>query len=392
MIYLDNHATTAVDPRVLEAMLPALKENYGNPASNHLFGVNASYLVEKSRHTIARSIGALDQEIIFTSGATESNNLTIKGLFESTNHERPHFIVCAIEHKCILESIKHIQKLGAEVTIMQVNSEGIVDLELLKKAIQPNTVLVSIMFANNEIGSINPIKEIGQLCHRRKILFHSDAAQVVGKIPINVTELNLDILSASGHKFYGPKGVGFIYIKKNAQHLFKPLLSGGGQEYNLRSGTSNVPGIVGIAKALELSITELASDFWHYLELRNHLFDRLMNKLPDLILNGPKIESMLALKKFDDFSKVVESIKRLPNNLNIILPNSSKDRLNSVLKTVAFSSSSACSSNAPEPSYVLTTIGRNDDQAKLALRFGIGRFNTLKEIDITADLLIDSFN
>lgn len=386
-IYLDNHATTPIDPAVLDVMLPYLKENFGNPASTHAFGVRAQYAVSQARTKVAKAIGAKDNEIFFTAGATESNNFAIKGVFDHFHDEQPHFIVSNVEHKCILEAAKHIEKQGAQLTILPVNKSGQITPAQLKKAIKPNTVLVSIMFANNEIGSINPIKALAAVCHERDVLFHTDAAQAVGKVPIDVAELGIDLLSASGHKFYGPKGIGFVYVKESVQPLLTPLLDGGGQEGHLRSGTLNVPGIVGVGKAVELATTDMDRQFAHYLRLRNRLYHRLYAAFPDMILNGADILTDDAYDTIDDIKTVTADLQRLPHNLNITLPSIDPTRLARIY-TVAFSSTSACSSGDTKPSYVLMAVGRTPDEAMASMRFGIGRFNTENDIDEAADALI----
>jgi cysteine desulfurase len=391
-IYLDNHATTALDPRVLTAMLPALTENFGNPASTHVYGVIASHMVERGRGQVANAINANLDEIIFTAGATESNNFAIKSVFEHYQDQdiRPHFIVSSIEHKCILEAAKHVEKQGAEITFIDVNAVGLVEPEELKKAIRPNTVLVSIMLANNETGGINDIRKLSAICKAKKILFHTDAAQAIGKIPVDVKELGIDMLSASGHKFYGPKGIGFSYVKREVQDLLTPLLDGGGQESNLRSGTLNVPGIVGIGKAIELATEELDSDFWHYVQLRNHLYDALVAGIPGILLNGPEIASVDSLRKIGNLTEIGRTIQRLPNNLNLTLPDVSSSKLKQKLNKIAFSSGSACSSASTEPSYVLMTLGRSEDEAQSSVRFGIGRFNTEEEVETAANLFVET--
>jgi len=391
VIYLDNHATTPIDPRVLEAMLPFFQEDFGNPASTHYYGLRASFAVDQARLKVARAIGAEEDEIFFTSGATESNNTVLKGIFEHFRSRQPHFIVSAIEHKCILEAAKHIEKQGAQVTFLKVNPEGIVESEQLKKAIRANTVLVSLMFANNEIGSINPIHELSKICRDKGILFHTDAAQAVGKIPIDVKELGIDLLSASGHKFYGPKGVGFLYVRKQVQNLLTPLLDGGGQENGIRSGTLNVTGIVGIGKAIELAIVNMEEDFWHYIKLRNQLYEKLLRCTSELLLNGPIIDSATTLRKIGNLNKISSGLRRLPNNLNVTIPYIQASELQKQMTRIAFSSGSACSSADFEPSYVLTSIGRTKDQALVSLRFGIGRFNTEQDVRIAADSLAVAF-
>lgn len=386
-IYLDNHATTPVDPVVFDAMLPFLRENFGNPASTHSFGIKAKYAVEKARTQVATALHADESEILFTAGATESNNFIIKGVFEYFKDQNPHIIVSEIEHKCVLEAAKHVEKLGAEVTVLKVNADGQIKPAQLDAAIKPNTVLVSIMFANNEIGSINDVRKLAEVCHKKNILFHTDAAQAIGKVPIDVHELGIDYLSASGHKFYGPKGIGFVYVADAAKYALVPLLDGGGQEGNLRSGTLNVPGIVGIGKAIELATTEMDSSILHYLTLRNHLYGRLTAAFPDIILNGTEIISDESVQSSSNIIALASSLQRLPHNLNITLPSIEASSLARVY-TVAFSSTSACSSGKVEPSYVLLAIGRTPDEAQASLRFGIGRFNTISEVDQAVDDLV----
>lgn len=386
-IYLDNHATTPLDPAVLEAMLPYLKESFGNPASTHAFGVRAQYAVRQARSKVAKAINAQENEIFFTAGATESNNFAIKGVFDHLRDKKPHFIVSNIEHKCILEAAKHVEAQGAELTVLKVNKSGQITPAQLKKAIKPNTVLVSIMVANNEIGSINPVKELATVCHEHKVLFHTDAAQAVGKVPIDVVALGIDLLSASGHKFYGPKGIGFVYVKQSVQPLLTPLLDGGGQEGNLRSGTLNVPGIVGVGRAIELSTSDMNVQFRHYLRLRNRLLGQLRKAFPDLILNGADALSDGEFDKIDDVHAVAPTLQRLPHNLNITLPSIDASRLARIY-SVAFSSTSACSSGDTKPSYVLMAIGRTPDEAMASMRFGVGRFNTETDIDAAAEALI----
>lgn len=386
-IYLDNHATTPLDPAALDAMLPYLKESFGNPASTHAFGVRAQYAVSQARAKVALAINAQENEIFFTAGATESNNFAIKGVFDHFRDKKPHFIISNIEHKCILEAAKHVEQQGAELTILNVNKSGQITPAQLKKAIKPNTVLVSIMFANNEIGSINPLKALAAACHEHKVLFHTDAAQAVGKVPIDVADMGIDLLSASGHKFYGPKGIGFVYVKQSVQPFLTPLLDGGGQEGNLRSGTLNVPGIVGAGKAIELATTEMTAQFSHYLRLRNRLLAQLRDAFPDLILNGADVLSDHEFEKIDDVHAVAPTLQRLPHNLNITLPSIDATRLARIY-SVAFSSTSACSSGDTKPSYVLLAIGRTPEEAKASMRFGIGRFNTEADIDDAANALI----
>lgn len=379
-IYLDNHATTPIDPIVLDTMLPYLKESFGNPASTHSYGMRAQYAVERARTQVATAINADEDEIFFTAGATESNNFIIKGVFDHFRDKKPHIIVSGVEHKCVLEAAKHVEKQGAEVTILKVKPDGLVTPEQLKKALRPNTVLVSVMFANNEIGGINPVQQLAAICHEHGVLFHTDGAQAVGKFPIDIRQLDVDYLSASGHKFYAPKGVGFVYVKKSAQKYLTPLLDGGGQEGHLRSGTLNVPGIVGLGKAIELTTIDADRQFWHYVSLRNRLYDQLLEAFPDLILNGPAIPSLSDLEALGSAQAAARSLTRLPHNLNITLPSIDATRLARIYG-VAFSSTSACSSGEVAPSYVLLAIGRTVNEAKASLRFGIGRFNTEAEVD-----------
>ena len=372
-IYLDNHATTQLDPKVLEAMMPYLTIDYGNAASSHVFGLKAEQAIEKARTQIATAIGAQANEIFFTAGATESNNLVIKGAFDHFRDKKPHIITSAIEHKCILEACKYVQERGGSVTFVAVNGDGLVDTDTIKKAIKPNTVLISIMHGNNEIGSINNIEAIGALCQKNNVLFHTDAAQTLGKLPINVDDMYIDVMSASAHKIYGPKGIGFVYIRRRAQPLITPLLHGGGQELGMRSGTSNVAGIVGMSKALELAVEHIDENYEHYKTLRDRLYMRLTDELDNIVLNG---------------ADIADSAKRLPHNLNFVLQNVDLSVLKRRLRSIAFSSGSACSSADLRPSYVLTAIGRSDIEAHSSMRFGIGRFTTPEDIDEAAGQII----
>lgn len=375
-IYLDNHATTPIDPRVLAAMLPYLQDDFGNAASNHFYGLKAKYAVDQAREEIASAINAKPNEIVFTSGATEANNMVIKGLFDTYRNKKPHFIVSAIEHKCILNAVKHIERLGARVTYLSAGKDGIVNLSELESAITPDTVLVSVMFANNEIGSINPIKQIADICHKNNVALHTDAAQAAGKLEIDVDKLCIDFMSVSAHKFYGPKGVGFLYARKEQQRYLEPLLDGGGQESGLRSGTLNVPGIVGSGKALKLAVASLEKEAIEAKELRNELMDILNNEVTGIILNGPPLDSE----------------ERLPNNLNITIKGLDTDRLRALVPLIAFSSSSACNSSSPTPSYVLKAIGRSNEEAYSSIRFGIGRFNQKGEVREAAKQLASAIS
>jgi cysteine desulfurase len=370
-IYLDNHATTPLDPRVLEAMLPFLTSRFGNAASNsHSFGWEAAAAVEKARRQIAASIGALPQEIVFTSGATESDNLALKGVAEGCRTKGDHIITAVTEHKAVLDSCKHLEKSGSRVTYLPVGSDGIINLDELKAAFTDRTILVSIMAANNETGVIQPIEEIGRLCRERDVLFHSDAVQALGKIPLDVNKANLDLASLTAHKLYGPKGSGALYVRQNAAERLVPLIDGGGHESGLRSGTLNVPGIVGFGRTCEIAQQEMPEESCRIAGLRNRLHDCLVAGLDQVTINGS-----------------VEH--RLPGNLNMSFLEVDGETLLTGLNDVALSSGSACSSGKTHASYVLKALGLSDEAAGSAIRFGIGRFNTEAEIDYVAGRIIE---
>jgi cysteine desulfurase len=370
-IYLDNHATTPLDPRVLEAMLPFFTSRFGNAASNsHSFGWEAAAAVEKARRQIAASIGALPQEIVFTSGATESDNLALKGVAEGCREKGDHIITAVTEHKAVLDSCKHLEKIGCRVTYLPVGSDGRIDLDQLKNAFTDCTILVSIMAANNEIGVLQPIEEIGRLCRERGMLFHSDAVQAMGKVPLDVNRANLDLASLTAHKLYGPKGCGALYVRQNAAARLVPLVDGGGHENGLRSGTLNVPGIVGFGKTCEIAQQELPEESCRVTGLRNRLRDRLMAELDHVAINGSMEH-------------------RLPGNLNISFLEVEGETLLTGLNDVALSSGSACSSGKTHASYVLKALGLSDEAAGSAIRFGIGRFNIEAEIDYVAGRIIE---
>jgi cysteine desulfurase len=371
-IYLDNHATTPVDPRVLEAMLPYFTESFGNAASrNHSFGWVAEEAVERARKQVADLIGASPKEIVFTSGATESNNLAIKGVVEMYAQKGNHVITAATEHKAVLDTCKRLEKHGTRVTYLPVQTNGLIDLDLLKDSITDKTVLVSIMYGNNEIGTIQPVAEIGRICKERGVLFHTDATQAVGKIPVNVIADNVDLLSCSAHKMYGPKGVGALYVRrKNPRVQLTAQMDGGGHERGMRSGTLNVPGIAGFGKAAELCQQLLAEEMIQHGALRDRLKDRLMGELDEVFVNG-----------------TMES--RLPHNLNISFAYVEGESLLMGINDIAVSSGSACTSATLEPSYVLKALGAGDDLAHSSIRFGIGRFTTEEEIDYTAAKVIE---
>jgi len=362
-IYLDNNATTPMDPRVLEAMLPYFIEHFGNAASrNHSFGWQAEEAVDYAREQIAKLIHADAKEIIFTSGATESNNLAIKGVFEMYAEKGNHFITVTTEHKAILDTCKHIEKLGAEVTYLEPATDGLITVEQVASAIKPNTVLVTVMYANNEIGVIQPIKAIAELCKSKGILFHTDATQAVGKIPVDVMADGIDLMSFSAHKMYGPKGVGALYVRrKNPRVKVTAQMDGGGHERGMRSGTINVTGIVGFGKACELCQQDMAQDTERIIKMRNRL-EASLSELEESYING-NIEH------------------RLPHLSNMSFKYVEGEGLIMGVKNIAVSSGSACTSASLEPSYVLKALGLDDELAHSSLRFGLSRFTTDEEID-----------
>lgn len=363
-IYMDNHATTPVDPRVVEAMLPYFTVQFGNAASrNHSFGWEAEKAVENARAQIANLIGATAKEIIFTSGATESDNLAIKGVAEMYREKGDHIITMAIEHKAVLDTCKRLQKHGYQVTYLPVNSEGLIDLDDLRRALTPKTILISIMYANNEIGVLQPIAEIGKIAKEHGVLFHTDATQAVGKIPFDVQQFNVDLASLSAHKMYGPKGVGALYVRRrNPRVQLAPIIDGGGHERGMRSGTLNVPGIVGFGKACEIAAAEMASEAERLRQLRDKLMHGLQSQLDEIYVNG-SLEH------------------RLPHNLNMSFAYVEGESLLMGISDVAVSSGSACTSATLEPSYVLKALGVSEDLAHTSIRFGLGRFNTEEEVD-----------
>ncbi len=370
-IYLDNHATTPVDPRVLEAMMPYFTNKFGNAASrNHSFGWSAEEAVENARQQVANLVGATAKEIIFTSGATESDNLMIKGVAEMYREKGNHIITQAIEHKAVLDTCKNLEKHGFEVTYLAVQRDGRVDPEDLRKAIRPNTILISIMYANNEIGVINPIPEIGKIAKEHGIVFAVDGVQAVGKIPVNVQKDNIDLLAISAHKIYGPKGVGALYVRRrNPRVQLSAIIDGGGHERGMRSGTLNVPGIAGLGKACELCQQEMAQEAERLRKLRDHLRAGLEAKLDEVFINGSMEH-------------------RLPNNLNMSFAYVEGESLLMGINDVAVSSGSACTSATLEPSYVLKALGVGEDLAHTSIRFGLGRFTTEEEIDYVIDKMV----
>jgi cysteine desulfurase len=371
---MDNHATTPLDPRVLEAMLPYFNERFGNAASrNHQFGWEAEQAVETAREQIAKLIGASAKEIIFTSGATESDNLAIKGVAEMYREKGNHIITAVTEHKAVLDTCKRLEKQGYRVTYLPVQADGLISLDDLKRAIDEKTILVSIMAANNEIGVLQPIDEIGAICKERGVLFHTDAVQAAGKVPIDVNKSNIHLASLSAHKMYGPKGVGALYVRrKNPRVQLTAIIDGGGHERGMRSGTLNVPGIVGFGKAAELAMQEMPEESKRLSYLRDKLMNKFLSNLDEVKVNG-----------------TMEAGQHLPGNLNISFIYVEGESLLMGINEIAVSSGSACTSATLEPSYVLKSLGLGDDVAHSSIRFGIGRFNTEAEIDYVSDKLIE---
>jgi cysteine desulfurase len=371
MIYFDNHSTTRVDPRVVEAMLPYFAETYGNAGSStHAFGHAAKRAVEESRERIAASIHATAREIVFTSGATESNNLAIRGVAEAWSSKGRHLVSAATEHPSVLEPLEKLRRRGFEITLLPVipassDRAGCIDPDRIAEAIRPDTILVSIMLANNEIGAIHPLAEIGRICKQRGVLLHSDATQAVGKIAVDVEQLQVDLMSFSAHKIYGPKGVGSLYVRKSGPRVkLESQIEGGGQESRLRSGTLNVPGLVGFAKALELCLLDLPGEQARLRTLRDRLHVGIAAELSGVVLNGP-----------------APGIARLPGNLNLSFHRVDGETLLIKMPDIALSSGSACSSATPEPSHVLRALGVSNETARGSVRFGLGRFNTPEEVE-----------
>ena len=371
-IYMDNHATTPLDPRVLEVMMPYLTGKFGNAASrNHSFGWEAEQAVETAREQVAKLIGATAKEIIFTSGATESDNLAIKGVAEMYRERGNHIITQATEHKAVLDACRRLEKNGCRVTWLPVNSDGIIELGDLNRAIDTKTILVTIMAANNEIGVRQPIGEIGKLCHERGVLFHTDAVQAVGKVPFNVIGDFVDVASISAHKIYGPKGVGALYVRRrNPRVQIAAQIDGGGHERGMRSGTLNVAGIVGLGKACEIAMQQMETEADRLRKLRDRLKAKLEAGLDYVHVNG-------------------SMERRLPGNLNMSFLYVEGESLLMGMNDVAVSSGSACTSATLEPSYVLKALGLGDDVAHSSIRFGLGRFNTEAEVDYVAAKVID---
>jgi len=372
-IYMDNHATTPVDPRVLEAMLPYFTEKFGNAASrNHAFGWESEAAVDHAREQIARLIHASSpREIIFTSGATESDNLAIKGVAESYRDKGNHIVTCVAEHKAVLDSCKSLEKHGYHVTYLPVDRHGFVNIEKLRDTITEKTILVSVMAANNEIGTIQPLKEIGQCAHEKGSLLHTDATQAVGKIPVNVEAMGVDLLSLTAHKIYGPKGIGALYVRGAKPRVkLRPMIDGGGHERGMRSGTLNVPGIVGLGKACEIAQREMATEAERLTGLRERLKCKILEQLDEVHING-------------------HPTQRLAGNMNMSFAYVEGESLLMGLKEIAVSTGSACTSASLEPSHVLRAIGVEEELAHTSIRFGLGRFNTEEEVDYTVRRVVE---
>ncbi|HMY48008.1 MAG TPA: IscS subfamily cysteine desulfurase [Rhodocyclaceae bacterium] len=367
-IYLDYSATTPVDPRVAEKMIPYLTELFGNPASrSHAFGWTAEKAVEEAREQVAALVNADPKEIIWTSGATESNNLAIKGAAHFYSGKGKHLITVKTEHKAVLDTVRELERQGFEATYLDVQDNGLIDLEVLTAAIRPDTVLVSVMFVNNEVGVVQPIAEIGELCREKGIVFHVDAAQATGKVDIDLARLKVDLMSFSAHKTYGPKGIGALYVRRKPRVRLEAQMHGGGHERGLRSGTLATHQIVGMGEAFRIAREEMAQENARILALRNRLFEGL-SAIPETFVNG-------------------DLVHRVPHNLNMSFAYVEGESLIMAIKDVAVSSGSACTSASLEPSYVLRALGRNDELAHSSIRFTIGRFTTVEEIDYTIDLL-----
>jgi cysteine desulfurase len=370
-IYMDHHATTPVDPRVFDAMRPYFGEEFGNAASRtHAFGWRAEEAVTRARTRVARAIGADAKEIVFTSGATESNNLALLGALEAARGARDHLVTAETEHPSVLDVAQALEARGVRVTRLPVDRLGRIDPDDVRRAIGPATALVSLMMANNEVGTLHPIAAVGAICKERGVLFHTDAAQAAGKLPIDVQAMGIDLLSISAHKIYGPKGVGALYVRrKNPRVVLEPILHGGGHERGLRPGTLNVPGIVGLAAAIEIAGAGMVEEAKRLKRLRDRMQAAILDRLPDVELNGHPVE-------------------RLPHNLNLSFAGVEGEALLMALGDVAVSSGSACSSEKREPSHVLRAMGLSDDLAQTSIRFGLGRFNTEPEVDEVVERVV----
>lgn len=373
-IYLDYQATTPMDPRVLEAMMPYFTHKFGNSGSrSHAYGWEAEEGTEKARAQVAKLIGADEKEVIFTSGATESNNLAIRGVAEFYKDRKNHIITTVTEHKCVLDTCRHLEQQGFEVTYLPVRKDGLLDLDVLRAAITDKTVLVSVMAVNNEIGVIQPLAEIGRICREKKVFFHTDAAQAAGKIPLDVEALNIDLMSISGHKIYGPKGIGALYVRRKPRVRLVPMIVGGGQERGFRSGTLPTPLCVGLGEAAEICMKEMDAEAKRLKKLQERMLNGLRAKLTDIVVNG-------------------DLEQRIPGNLNISFAYVEGESLMMGIKNLAVSSGSACTSASLEPSYVLRALGVEEEMAHTSLRIGLGRFTTEHEIDTAVDELVRHVN
>ncbi len=368
-IYLDYQSTTPVDPRVMDEMIPYFTEKFGNPHSrSHSFGWEAEEAIEKARESVAALIGANAKEVIFTSGATESNNMAIKGVAHFYKNKKNHIITLSTEHKCVLDACRHLEREGFEVTYLPVKSNGLIDLAELEAAITDQTSLISVMAVHNEIGVIQPLEEIGKICRKHNVFFHTDIAQAFGKIEIDVEKCNIDLASISGHKIYAPKGVGALYVRRRPRVRLEPLINGGGQERGMRSGTLPTPLVVGLGKAAEIGMMDMKKDYQHIKRLSDLFLSQIMGIVPDVYLNGDKDQ-------------------RWPGNINISFAYIEGESMIMAIKELAVSSGSACTSSSLEPSYVLRSLGLDDEIAHTSIRFGIGRFTTEDEINYAVKLI-----
>lgn len=373
-IYLDNQATTVTDPRVVEAMLPYFSGKYGNPHSrSHAYAWEAEEACEHAREQVASLIGASAKEIIFTSGATESNNMALQGIAKFYGSKKKHIITVVTEHKCVIDTCRHLELDGFKITYLSVQPNGIIDLNILKDAITEDTMLVSVMAVNNEIGVIQPLKEIGQICRDNGVFFHSDIAQAYGKIPIDVNECNIDLASISGHKIYGPNGIGALYVRRRPRVRLTPIFNGGGQERGFRSGTLSTPLAVGLGKAAEIAKEEMVKDEQHVKKLFNRFVDALQSRADEIYLNGDREQ-------------------RYHGNVNLSFAYIEGESMILAIKDLAVSSGSACTSSSLEPSYVLKALGVDEELAHTSIRFGFGRFTTEAEVDYAIELLISKIN
>jgi cysteine desulfurase len=373
-IYLDYQATTPCDPRVVEAMLPYFTQHFGNPHSrNHSYGWEAEEAVEKARKQIADLIGADEKEVIFTSGATESNNLALKGVAHFQKGRKDHIITVVTEHKCVLDSCRHLELEGFKVTYLPVKQDGLIDLEQLKAAITDKTAIVSVMAVNNEIGVIQPLAEIGAICRERGVVFHTDAAQAAGKIPLDVNAMKIDLMSISGHKIYGPKGIGALYVRRKPRVRMEAMIHGGGQERGFRSGTLPTPLCVGLGEACAIAQREMGAEAERLKGLRDRFLEGLKARLPDIYLNG-------------------DLNRRIPGNLNVSFAYVEGEGLMMGIKELAVSSGSACTSASLEPSYVLRALGVEEELAHTSLRLGLGRFSTEQEVDYAIEHIVQAVN